>query len=89
MKLKVKWKIKYFDAFVIKKNTAVLTAYAAEGINGQAFAEGILRTDKDDIAFFQFGIALAAQKVIDIHEALIKVRISSLLCKLAVYAAVF
>ncbi|WP_455157168.1 hypothetical protein [Treponema socranskii] len=82
-------KIKHFDAFVIKKDTAVLTAYTAEGINGQAFAEGILRTDKDDIALFQFGIALAAQKVIDIHEALIKVRISSLLCKLAVYAAVF
>ncbi|WP_277055315.1 hypothetical protein [Treponema socranskii] len=53
-------KIKHFDAFVIKKDTAVLTAYTAEGINGQAFAEGILRTDKDDIALFQFGIALAA-----------------------------
>ena len=66
--------IKYLDAFVIKNNTAVLTAHIAESINGQVFAEGILRTDKDDIAFFQFGIALAAQKVIDIHEALIIAR---------------
>ena len=44
--------IKHLDAFVVKNNTAVLTAHAAEGINGQIFAERTLRTDKDDIASF-------------------------------------
>ena len=66
--------IKYFIRFVIKKNTAVLTAYTAESIYGQAFAEGILRTDKDDVALFQVGVALSSQEVIDIHEALVIAR---------------
>ena len=51
----------------------------AELVDRQTFAEGILRTDKDDITLFQFGITLSPQEVIDIHEALVKVQISSLL----------
>ena len=66
--------IKYFIRFVIKKKRTVGGTYVAELVDRQAFVEGILRTDKDDIALFQFGIALAAQKVIDIHEALVIAR---------------
>ena len=71
--------IKHPNAFVIKKKRAVGGTYVAELVDRQAFVEGILRTDKDDIALFQFRITLSSQEVIDIHKALVKVQISSLL----------
>ena len=62
--------IKHLNAFVIKKKSAVGGTYVTKLIDRQTSTEGILRTDKDDVALFQFGIALSSQEVIDIHKAL-------------------